>query len=788
MGTLLYQAPEIRGWIDEDLDDYNKSVDIWSLGCIGYTLLAGKPMTERELRSYSKGLKPLPLDLLQENGVSRSAIDFIKKLLVPQPDQRPSAHEALLNPWVAPLSSSRSPQISTFVSSDDHKALKWLYVEGFGCNGHDLNGPEALYWAVQSQLYFITDFLFRNGVHIDTMDPRDSGRTALHLAAEAGDLTATEFLLSKGADLFLQNPSGCSAIHYAAAQGSEDIVHLLLRWGGDINCAGPQGQSALHLAASAGDAWAASLLLRQGAWCESRCKNGNTPLHYASSNGYIAIVTLLLDHGAGVDVQCQKGRSALRYAVDHNHLDVAQMLLARGASVHKPDSLGISPLAQARTLSSVDIAPWLSDRSWVKEALSFLAGSAIPRDRAMTKTLVKASKKLRSSTSSIPEAPESPAKPNSLIQFRVILSRPITRFRTLGRVNISGGKHEGGTKHRPDGKGNEASTKQQQKRSSIQTPSDQHVAFSTSHDDVAIYQIDEVSDVENSNANSHRGSQGIPLALRTKRKSGRDDDTLLEYLEGRKRLTLRAEIERYLRTVSHRTYHFLAASKVPHSKGRSREAEVQTVAHPQPRPVQSSLIPHGTHGLTDPCLYHADQIHRYISGTDCVYCRKCKKKISCLGYDPTPRARFCPNCQVWSWNFPPHGNKKKLLSKQLSTPERENWLTTLSPRDLESRVYGTPSEAALRASRVVAQLLQKTRDSPRNLSSSDLSLLAGNDEGDEAYIEVGDDALEFSALRHGVLSGDLIYKALPTTKYIEHGRYECWVAEAPEGTTQRNCL
>jgi hypothetical protein len=97
-GTVGYTAPEIVK--DER---YSKSVDMWALGCVLYTLLCGFPpfydesinvLTEKVARGYYTFLSPWWDD------ISASAKDLITHLLCIDPAQRYSIDEFLAHPWI----------------------------------------------------------------------------------------------------------------------------------------------------------------------------------------------------------------------------------------------------------------------------------------------------------------------------------------------------------------------------------------------------------------------------------------------------------------------------------------------------------------------------------------------------------------------------------------------------------------------------------------------------------------------------------------------------------------
>ncbi|CAD6888994.1 unnamed protein product [Tilletia controversa] len=96
-GTVGYTAPEIVK--DER---YSKSVDMWALGCVLYTLLCGFPpfydesisvLTEKVARGYYTFLSPWWDD------ISNSAKDLITNLLCVDPRRRYTIDQFLAHPW-----------------------------------------------------------------------------------------------------------------------------------------------------------------------------------------------------------------------------------------------------------------------------------------------------------------------------------------------------------------------------------------------------------------------------------------------------------------------------------------------------------------------------------------------------------------------------------------------------------------------------------------------------------------------------------------------------------------
>jgi len=222
------------------------------------------------------------------------------------------------------------------------------------------------------------------GAYINAID--DAGNTALHLAAELGDLDLVQFLLEKGADLDTVNNDGYTILHAAAKQGNPHLVKFLLDKGLDPNP--EEGKQILPLATENGHFLATYLLLAYGAE-EKLYYWGNSAGDYAYENGYYEICSLLFffnRHSSFVpsyykdlltamqgslkltistivselklnnmdlNIQDRDGNTPLHYAVDHDAVDIVRDLLDLGAEINIANSYRETPLHSAASWSPV---------------------------------------------------------------------------------------------------------------------------------------------------------------------------------------------------------------------------------------------------------------------------------------------------------------------------------------------------------------------------------------------------------------------------------------------------
>ena len=112
LGTIYYIAPEVF------MNNYNEKADIWSCGIILYTMLCGHPpfCGNKENTIKSKILHSRLIFPSKEfKSVSNEAIEYIKHLLSYNPEQRPSAEEALNNKWLISMINHGNSKLSDYI-------------------------------------------------------------------------------------------------------------------------------------------------------------------------------------------------------------------------------------------------------------------------------------------------------------------------------------------------------------------------------------------------------------------------------------------------------------------------------------------------------------------------------------------------------------------------------------------------------------------------------------------------------------------------------------------------
>ena len=170
---------------------------------------------------------------------------------------------------------------------------------------------------------------------LDLVPHYDHDITALHTAAEQGDVPTLLLLHSRGVDLNARNENGETASFLAALRGRTRVLELLARLGARLGVADRLGQTPLFVAASENLADTVRLLVRCGVRARARecvsvgaresvrareCVSvhtpntyGCTPLYAAAMNGCLEVIHLLHELGADVDAPNNTGDAAVSH-------------------------------------------------------------------------------------------------------------------------------------------------------------------------------------------------------------------------------------------------------------------------------------------------------------------------------------------------------------------------------------------------------------------------------------------------------------------------------------------
>ena len=154
-------------------------------------------------------------------------------------------------------------------------------------------------------------------------------------ATKRGDVAAVRSLLAEGADPNVAQGDGLTALHLAAQEGNLEIAEVLLGGGAMVEAQTRiGGYTPLHLASGGAHTSLVGALLEAGANAGAvTTTTGVTPLHLAARafNGQ-GVVKALLEGGASVNArESAAGQTALMFAASYGRSGAVRELLSHGA-------------------------------------------------------------------------------------------------------------------------------------------------------------------------------------------------------------------------------------------------------------------------------------------------------------------------------------------------------------------------------------------------------------------------------------------------------------------------
>ena len=176
----------------------------------------------------------------------------------------------------------------------------------------------------------VAAYLLEKGADVgaSTLD----GNTALHRAAESGDVDMLKLLLDRGANVNAQRKSGRTPLVSAVVFGHGAAVRYLLSKGAKANL----GDVGLSRAVFQGNVEIVKALLEAGVEVKNSGNQvfpgfgGSEPILVLACFSYNAdpqIVRMLLDRGADPTAKSQQGRTPLELARERGYEDVARLLV-----------------------------------------------------------------------------------------------------------------------------------------------------------------------------------------------------------------------------------------------------------------------------------------------------------------------------------------------------------------------------------------------------------------------------------------------------------------------------
>jgi uncharacterized protein len=253
------------------------------------------------------------------------------------------------------LASPGASPLADAAMRSDQVAVKTLLEHGADPNAAQNDGMTALHWAAENGDVAMTRALLHAAANVNAAT-RIGGYTPLQVAAKNGHAAIVETLLAGGAHAGAADAYGTTPLMLAAASGSAQAVTAIIGAGADVNAReSVKGETALMLAAANDRPAAMQVLLAHGAdwrpsttihdWSKAPAGKARSPRSPAATDESGAAIGRG-GRGAGADeanpkyprlVGKQGGLTALLFAARQGYTDAVQVLLKSGADPNEVD-------------------------------------------------------------------------------------------------------------------------------------------------------------------------------------------------------------------------------------------------------------------------------------------------------------------------------------------------------------------------------------------------------------------------------------------------------------------
>lgn len=218
------------------------------------------------------------------------------------------------------------------ITNKKNDVMRYLIEKGARINSGDATGYTSLMFAAGSANLEAVKLLLEKGVATDTQD--DNGVTAITAAAWGGDMEVLKTILAKAGPESIKHvqwKSGQTALHLAAQKGNLPMVQFLLEKGLDKNsAAGAKAWTPVMEAAWYGKHDVVGHLADKGADLNYVSKDEWTPLMISARKGDIVLANLLIEKGVDVHYTDKNGMNAVIVAALNKKMDVLTAIVTAG--------------------------------------------------------------------------------------------------------------------------------------------------------------------------------------------------------------------------------------------------------------------------------------------------------------------------------------------------------------------------------------------------------------------------------------------------------------------------
>ena len=252
--------------------------------------------------------------------------------------------------------------MSASLGTGDCDTVKWLIEQGVDVNHCDKTGCTAVHCVAQEGNLDVLKLLKESGANIHAQIER--GDNVIKLASlGTGDCDTVKWLIEQGVDVNHCDKTGYTAVHNAAQEGNLDVLKLLKESGANIHAQTETGDNVIMSASlGTGDCDTVKWLIEQRVDVNQCDKTGYTAVHCAAQKGNLDVLKLLKESGANIHAQTESGDNVIMLASPGTgDCDTVKWLIEQGVDVNHCNKTGYTAVHCAAQEGNLDVLKLLKE-------------------------------------------------------------------------------------------------------------------------------------------------------------------------------------------------------------------------------------------------------------------------------------------------------------------------------------------------------------------------------------------------------------------------------------------
>ena len=253
--------------------------------------------------------------------------------------------------------------MSAALGTGECDTVKWLIKQGVDVNHCGKKGWTAVHCAAEKGNLDVLKLLKESGANIHVQSKIGSN-SIMSASVGTGDCDTVRWLIEQGVDVNYCDKEGCTAVYCAAGAGNLDLLKLLKERGANIHVQSEMGSNSIMSAAiGTGDCDTVRWLIEKGVDVNHCNKEGFTAVHCAAEKGKLGVLKLLKERGANIHVQSEMGsNSIMSAAIGTGDCDTVRWLIEKGVDVNHCDKNGLTAVLNAAQQGHLDVLKLLKER------------------------------------------------------------------------------------------------------------------------------------------------------------------------------------------------------------------------------------------------------------------------------------------------------------------------------------------------------------------------------------------------------------------------------------------